>query len=322
MTTRGTRLAVMTGLVLTASLGSSLALVRAYTSLGDIPKTMGPRDQVFFSCKTNTTRRCLSNVAVSLEELDGPAGRHLVEINVESHRLRGFRLPLPYYQRIAGNAESSSIMIISAMTPFRVGSRYRLTVQSPPSRPSLLLPITAWTVVDHGRVWNEHPEARPSLRKQRPATGVELCNRAYADILVVPPRHDQPITRLPAITGHTIGSRTDYKPEYHAYTVKLCVASIPTAESSPERFLYVVELLSSDQSWQWLDAWRPRAPPGRDPRCAYIVKTDILGKRFYSRPGTLTFRPLLIRADGTRWRGPAREVPVPPASSPRTDRPS
>jgi len=312
----------MTGLVLMGSLGMSLALVRAFTSLGEVPKTMGPRDRVFFSCTTNTTRSCQSSFTLSLEELDGPAGRHLVEINVESHRLWRFRLPVPYYRRIPTNAGSSSIMIISTMAPLRVSSRYRLTVRSPSYRPILLLPITTWTVLDHGRVWNEHPEIHASARKRRLASGIEECKRAYADILVVAPRHGQPITQLPAITGHTIRSRTDYKPEDHAYTVKLCVASIPAAESLPEGFRYVVELLTSDQGWQWLDAWRPHAPPDHDPRCAYIVETDILGKRFYSRPGTLTFRPLLIRADGTRWRGPAREIPVRPTSSPKTDQPS
>ncbi len=92
----------------------SRALVRAFTSLGEVPKTMGPRDRVFFSCTTNTTRSCQSSFTLSLEELDGPAGRHLVEINVESHRLWRFRLPVPYYRRIPTNAGSSSIMRIFA----------------------------------------------------------------------------------------------------------------------------------------------------------------------------------------------------------------
>ena len=112
----------------------------------------------------------------------------------------------------------------------------------------------------------------------------------------------------PLITGQSLG----FSPNMAAgcYAVRLCIASIQAEVGSGGRFLYVVEILTADGEWEWLDAWQPVAFGDRDPRCAYIVGTDRLNRLDFSEPGKFTFRPLVIRFDGVRWRGPKRVLSI------------
>ncbi len=291
----------MTALVKTIS-----ALEACYAYFGSVPTQVQPRDRLYIFA-TLPRPRHENGYTFRLEAMDGRTGRHLVEISRE-------------YRHVW---LSRSILIIDPMMPLHVGTRYRLSVAANESSCPLHLPITSWTVTGQGKVWTGNRRSREASKKTVARTGEDIARGGYAQFVVVPSSGDPTADLHPAITGETHGIRSVLRVLRIAYevrvcTVKLCVAAVPEAETSPERYFYVIESLSADGAWEWMTAWRPHASPDRDPRCAYVIKADILpGPHFardpgrdFTRTGFLKFRPLLVHADGTRWRGPVRVIEV------------
>lgn len=248
--------------------------------IGSIPEEIGPMDRIYILASGYCSER---TVAFSLEEIEGSGAHHAIEINVDYQRLR------EHNERSLWSSQKF-VLIIDPVIHLRQSGKYRLTVRG----------RKWWGIhlrkADWPKIWKS--EIGPEIRPTFAGTTEFTVTRQPEEPVPIP-------GSTPLLTGHTISHL-----RHTGYTIGLCVALVPEVESSPDHYLYVVEILSSEGQWLWLSALRPPAPPERDPRCAYIVQTDILSRFLYSDPGSLSFRPMLLRSDGIRWRGPIRTVPV------------
>jgi hypothetical protein len=237
-------------------------------------------------------------VTFLLEGIGGPAGTHTVEITSNLQEVKSAR-----YVESGDCADRQYIIVIDPIRNLRPSGTYRLTVVGQRLL-GVHLEEDDWPVI-----WKTE-RGEFSL-----VTGGET---EFTVTQKIDNFRDVPLDQ-PALTGHTIGLawKDSSSSSLEGYSVKLCMASVPVAEASPERFLYGIQFLSSDAEWTWIAAWRPSAPPEKDPRCAYIVPIDARYPRMYSETGILSFRPLIIRADGSCSYGDVRRISVEEAAEPK-----
>ncbi len=262
--------------------------------IGPLPRAVGPRDRLYLLATGSCSER---KVIFVLEEVDGPAGTHSLEITSSFLEVKSAR-----YVGDGGCVDRKYIIVIDPIRDLRPSGTFRLTVVGE-RRFSVYLKDDDWPVV-----WKTGTGAFP------------LVAGGETEFTVTPEIDDSRNAppEQPMLTGHTIGLawKGDSSSYLEDYSVKLCMTSVPVAEASPERYLYGIQYLSADGEWTWIAAWRPSAPADRDPRCAYMVPIDARYPRMYSEPGILSFRPLMIRADGTYYYGNVRRISVEEAVNP------
>jgi len=251
--------------------------------IGSIPEEIGPTDQIYILASGTCRER---TVGFSLEGIEASGARHTIGISVEYQGLSEYDAG-----GSTGGYLYKFVIIIDPVIHLRQSGRYRLTVQGR-KWGGILLRKADWP-----KIWKSEigPGTRPTFVGSTEFTVTSTLDEPAPT----------PDATTPLLTGHTISRLRGT-----GYTVGLCVALVPAAEVEPDHYLYVVEILSSEGQWLWLSARRPPASPGLDPRCAYIIQTDILSRFLYSNPGSFSFRPMLLRSDGVRWRGPIRTVLV------------